>query len=504
MKVVSLFAGCGGLDLGFEKAGFDVIWANEFDKSIHATYALNHPNTKLCTSDIRDLASKDIPDCDGIIGGPPCQSWSEGGKQRGIEDPRGQLFLDYIRIVSEKKPKFFLIENVQGILEEKHKKALDGFLSLLKSAGYNVTFELLNAADYKVPQDRFRVFFIGIRNDLKNKFTFPQAVCSEPITLRKAIGDIVETPRFYCNESVLSEHPTRLNHDVYTGSYDQKYMSRNRVRSWDEPSFTMQAQARNAPQHPQAPKMPFLSSGDRCFAKGYEHLYRRLSVRECARIQTFPDSFHFVYEDVRDGYKMVGNAVPPRLAWYLAEQLKAAFEQPIIRNKTEIPKQSIIEEINVSGLIEKYHVTIIENTAAPIINDGTDIDKTKNVLISLIPSDCNLQYEDHAGRIYYTGKKFPSTIALNELYYFMPYIKGKGIKDLYFIKIARLGSKQEICPQSQDNDVRLVFDLVFVKQLFTDYFPIHLNIWHTFTDTKISKLYRMSEAIETDEEDIHI
>ena len=89
MDIISLFAGCGGLDLGFEKAGFNVIWANEFDASIHETYRLNHPNTILNTSDIRSLRGSDIPDCDGIIGGPPCQAWSEGGKSLGIEDPRG-------------------------------------------------------------------------------------------------------------------------------------------------------------------------------------------------------------------------------------------------------------------------------------------------------------------------------------------------------------------------------------------------------------------------------
>ena len=113
MKIVSLFAGCGGLDYGFERAGFDVIWANEFDETIHATYRHNHPNTILNTQDIRSIRGEDVPDCDGIIGGPPCQAWSEGGKQRGMEDPRGQLFLEYIRIVREKHPKFFLIENVK-------------------------------------------------------------------------------------------------------------------------------------------------------------------------------------------------------------------------------------------------------------------------------------------------------------------------------------------------------------------------------------------------------
>lgn len=145
------------------------------------------------------------------------------------------------------------------------------------------------------------------------------------VTLKEAIGDIIENPRFFNEEMVMSEHPTRRNHDVYTGSYDAKYMARNRVRSWNEQSFTIQAQARNEPQHPQAPKMTYISPDVRIFAKGYEQLYRRLSVRECARIQSFPDSFVFIYTDIKDGYKMVGNAVPPRLAYALALQVRKAI-----------------------------------------------------------------------------------------------------------------------------------------------------------------------------------
>lgn len=327
MKIVSLFSGCGGLDLGFKKAGFNIIWANEYDKTIHKTYRYNHPTTTLNTSDIRTLKKQDIPDCDGIIGGPPCQSWSEGGKGLGLEDPRGQLFLEFIRIVEIKKPKFFVIENVQGILDDKHKESLDNFIKKLCEIGYNVTYKRLNSADYKIPQDRYRVFFVGLRNDLNHKFNYPKAACISHITLQQAIGDIIEIPRFYNDEVVCGEHTTRFNHDVFIGEYDDKFMSRNRVRGWNETSFTIQAQARNTPLHPQAPKMTYISSSKRIFAKGYEHLYRRLSIRECARIQTFPDNFKFFYENIKDGYKMVGNAVPPRLAWYLALEIKEAFKE---------------------------------------------------------------------------------------------------------------------------------------------------------------------------------
>lgn len=504
MDIVSLFAGCGGLDLGFEKAGFNVVWANEYDESIHETYRFNHPNTILNTCDIRTLTGDDIPDCDGIIGGPPCQAWSEGGKQLGIEDPRGQLFLDYIRIVKDKKPKFFLIENVQGILDNKHKESLSSFMNILCEAGYRISYELLNAADYKIPQDRFRVFFIGIRNDLSNKYVFPNAVSSEPITLRQAIGDITESPRYYCDNKVEGNHPKRMNHDVYTGSYDAKYMARNRVRGWDETSFTIQAQARNAPQHPQAPKMVYVSSSQRIFAKGFEHLYRRLSVRECARIQTFPDNFRFIYNDVKDGYKMVGNAVPPRLARYLAIQMKKAFSDIMnieVSERKELSQQTVntldIQEIaqeNNGAILNNLKFTL--NTETDNNGDGIPVDKSKRVLLSLVKPDNVEHYKNHSAKIYYTGKRFPATIALNKLYYFMPYMKGMGVKDLYFIKIARVGTKSEVHPKCDDNSFRLVFEIEFVKQLFTDYLPIHLNIWRTFTDTTMEALLKMNEMEE--------
>ena len=497
MNIVSLFAGCGGLDLGFEKAGFNVVWANEYDKSIHETYRLNHPNTILNTRDIRTLTGDDIPDCDGIIGGPPCQAWSKGGKQLGIEDPRGQLFLDFIRIVKEKKPKFFLIENVQGILDDKHKDSLSCFLNILREAGYRISYELLNAADYKIPQDRFRVFFIGIRNDLSNNYVFPNAVSSGPITLKQAIGDITETPRYYCDNKVEGDHPSRMNHDVYTGPYDAKYMARNRVRGWDEVSFTMQAQARNAPQHPQAPKMVFISSSQRIFAKGFEHLYRRLSVRECARIQTFPDNFRFIYDDVKDGYKMVGNAVPPRLAWYLAIQMKKAFaDQMTISKEEKNQVRQAFKQVPIIKIAEQYPKHIVNNTNLAFVRDLTGLELDKRVLISLVKPYSVEHYIDHSAKIYYTGKKFPTTVALNKLYYFMPYIKGLGIRDLYLIKIARVGTKQEVHPECADNDFRLVFEIQYIKQLFEGYRPVHLNIWRTFTDTTMKALLKMDEIEE--------
>ncbi len=336
MKIASFFAGCGGLDLGFEQAGFQVIWANEYDKTIHKTYQENHPNTHLCKLDIRDLKGVDIPDCDGFIGGPPCQSWSEGGKQLGLEDERGLLFFEYIRLIKEKRPKFFLIENVQGILNDKHFSTFLSFLYVLEEAGYVVNYSLLNAADYHIPQDRYRVFIVGFLKDLNSKFNFPKPLGKPYITLAKAIGDILESPRSYTIEDVNQEYNKWLNHDVFVGPWDEKFMARNRVRSWDETSFTIQAQAKNCPLHPQAPKMKYVSQNRRAFIPGKEHLYRRLSVRKCARIQSFPDKFRFFYDKVKDGYKMVGNAVPPRLAKLLAFSIKETLDSIQVRETETI------------------------------------------------------------------------------------------------------------------------------------------------------------------------
>lgn len=321
MNIVSFFSGAGGLDLGFKRAGFNVIWANEYDKDIWETYERNHEDTKLDKRSITDIQSTEIPDCIGIIGGPPCQSWSGAGTLRGINDKRGQLFYDFIRILRDKKPLFFLAENVAGMLLPVHRQALDNIKKLFKESGYNLSFQLLNACDYEVPQDRKRVFFIGYRNDIGLEFEFPKPPTSiKRVFLKTAIEDLKDKaiPALK-NQRTNGENCKVSNHEYMTGGFSTIYMSRNRVRSWDEVSFTIQAGGRHAPLHPQAPKMKFIEENVRQFVEGQENLYRRLSIRECARIQTFPDSFIFYYKNLMAGYKMVGNAVPVNLAYNLAK-----------------------------------------------------------------------------------------------------------------------------------------------------------------------------------------
>jgi len=325
MNLISLFSGCGGLDLGFEKAGFNVAVANEFDPTIWATFKANHPNTKLIEGDIRKIKDTDFPDdIDGIIGGPPCQSWSEAGAQRGIDDLRGQLFYEYIRILKSKQPKFFLAENVSGMLLGRHSEAVKNIIEMFKECGYNVTVTLVNAKDYGVPQERKRVFYIGFRNDLNIDFKFPQGSTKDnnkKITLRDTIWDLQFTAvpagdKNYHNPNAVN------NNEYFTGAFSPIFMSRNRVKSWDEQAFTVQASGRQCQIHPQAPKMVKVGIDQYAYAKGYESLYRRMTVREIARIQGFPDTFKFIYNNVNDGYKMIGNAVPINLAYEIALSIK--------------------------------------------------------------------------------------------------------------------------------------------------------------------------------------
>lgn len=324
MNIISLFSGAGGLDLGFSKAGFRTIVANEWDKKITPTFRTNFPNVELIEGDIRKIDSTKFPDdIVGIIGGPPCQSWSEAGSLKGIEDKRGQLFYEYIRIIRDKQPLFFVAENVSGMLAGRHRAAVKEFISMFDQIGYDVNLKLLNAKDFCVAEDRERVFFVGFRKDLNIlSFNYPT-----PLETRLTLKDVIWDLR---NSAIAAKERNKTNgsncivanHEYFIGSFSPIFMSRNRVRGWDEAGFTVQASGRQCQLHPQAPKMEHIGINRFRFIPGYEHLYRRMTVREVARLQGFPDSFKFIYEDVDYGYKMVGNAVPVNLAYYVAMQIK--------------------------------------------------------------------------------------------------------------------------------------------------------------------------------------
>ena len=199
---------------------------------------------------------------------------------------------------------------------------------MFKECGYDLTVSLVNAKDYGVPQERRRVFYIGFRRDLGVRFKFPRGSTADDkkkLTLRDTIWDLQFTAvpagaRNYHNPKAIN------NNEFFTGAFSPIFMSRNRVKGWDEQAFTVQASGRQCQLHPQAPKMKFIEQNKREFVKGKEHLYRRMTIREIARIQGFPDDFKFIYNYTDDAYKMIGNAVPVNLAYEVAVAIKEALQ----------------------------------------------------------------------------------------------------------------------------------------------------------------------------------
>lgn len=318
MKIASFFSGVGGLDLGFTNAGFELVFANDNWKGCWETFEKNH-GIKIDKRSIVNVKPEDIPDVVGFVGGPPCQSWSLAGRMKGINDPRGKLFWNYVELIEKKQPLFFLAENVPGILSNRHKPEFMKLIKRFWDIGYVVSFMIMDSRYYEAPQERKRVIIVGYHKKLKKKFEFPKGH-GRWVTLKEAIGDLPEA-KPASEKNKANGNLEIPNHEYMNGGFSTIYMSRNRVRGWDEQSFTIQAGGRHAPCHPKAPKMKFIEKDKRIFVPGKEHLYRRLSIRECARIQTFPDDFIFYYNSVADGYKMVGNAVPVKLAEALANKI---------------------------------------------------------------------------------------------------------------------------------------------------------------------------------------
>lgn len=242
-------------------------------------------------------------------------------------------------------------------------------------------------------------------------------------------------------------------------------MNKGRAMNLDEPCNTVSAHLAKVS----------LNSTDPVFM--VNNRYRRFSTREAARIQSFPDSFKLDCVSQGRQYKAIGNAVPPVMMWHIIKSLQ---------------KVLIVHQLDFATTIEQYPGNIVEQVIdfQQHTDNGTiNYDKDKNVLISYVKADNVEQYLDQSAKIYYTGKKFPATVALNKLYYFMPYFKGRGIRDLYFIKIARVGTRKEGQPDNDPNDFRLVFEIEFIGELFPDYHPINLEIWRTFTDTTMKELF---------------
>ncbi|MCM1315428.1 MAG: DNA cytosine methyltransferase [Prevotella sp.] len=321
LKVISLFSGCGGMDLGFkgdfnifdkffEKNPYDIIFANDILQRACDTYTHNF-NHKACCCDIKELDYSVLPKADIVIGGFPCQDFSLAGKRKGLDADRGRLYIEMKKVIEYIKPMTFVAENVDGIRRNKagnDTSALDVILDDFRSLEYNVVYRVLNAADYGVPQNRIRVIIVGIRNDLQKKIKYPAPTNGDTlfVTAKDAIDDLWDM----IDKTQIKNHTSK---DYSKAKfYPGKTMQGNCQIKADKPAPTIRSEHHgNIEGHYRTtkPETPDDVTG-----------WRRLSVRECARLQTFPDNFEFPVSS-SDAYKQIGNAVPPVLAWHIARAL---------------------------------------------------------------------------------------------------------------------------------------------------------------------------------------
>lgn len=312
LKVVSLFSGCGGTDLGIE-GGFyyldkeykrhntEIIFANDFDKNACDIFNANF-GVKCINSDIKDINEDSIPVHDILTGGFPCQSFSivaQNPPRLGYKDEKGKLFFEMVRILKHKKPTVFIAENVKGILSANEKRAFPLILINFEEAGYKITWDILNAAEYGIPQKRERVFIVGVRNDINYKFVFPSPTTKDThVPLKKALLDDNKIPEKYFFSQRAIEGLLRSN----------QAMNKGRVQNIEKPCNTVGAHLA---------KISLNSTDPVIITKGK---YRRFLPREVARIQSFPDSFKLIGSETAQ-YRALGNAISPVLMWHITNEI---------------------------------------------------------------------------------------------------------------------------------------------------------------------------------------
>ncbi len=307
MKVVSLFSGAGGLDLGFSMAGHDIIWANDSYEDAVRTYQKNIGD-HIILGDIHDISVSDIPDCDIVIGGFPCQGFSVANMKRHVGDERNELYKQLIRIIQAKRPKFFLAENVKGIINLGKGEVFKMILSDFNAMGYHVQYKVLNAADYGVPQIRQRVIIVGVRDDIKWEYRYPLSTHSKDGT--------DHLPQWVSVSEALSDIPDPdEDNDIPNHTYSKYKLNINgyighRLLDPDKPAPTVTARGDNRGgvvilPHPNGK--------------------RRMSCRELASVQSFPVNYKFEGNN-SSVYRQIGNAVPPLLAYAVAKEFNKYTE----------------------------------------------------------------------------------------------------------------------------------------------------------------------------------
>lgn len=479
-KVASLFCGCGGSDLGmlggfnylgkdYEKLDFEIAYAVDFDGYAVETYNLNFSHHAVC-EDVKDVDFSKLPDVDIMIGGFPCQSFSTVNPTKDTNDDRANLYKQIVRFLTIKRPKYFICENVKGLVTLQKGAIIEKIIKEFKSVGYNVKYRIMKAVEFGIPQRRERVIIVGIRDDIAYNYTYPNALFHEGnyVPLNAVIENLaISEEKYYFSQRAVQGVKNAKNN-----------MKRGLWQDLNAPCLTITSHLAKTSMNSRDPIL---------LVNPEKELYRRFTPREAARIQSFPDDFQLNKSEAKS-YKQIGNAVPPVMMWYVAKALQEAIKKQMVMKKKSIPL------LNFYNVVEKHPDGIVFKNKLDLLSKD-DVDLSKNVLVSMVKSDNIEQYLDRSAKVYYTGKRFPSTVALNKLYYFMPYMKRKGIRDLYFIKIARIGTRKEGQPDEDKNDFRLVFEIEFVGQLFDDYKPIKLDIWRTFTDTTIDMIIKNKNVL---------
>lgn len=339
MKVIDLFCGIGGLSLGFEQAGFEIISAVDMWKDAVVTYNHNHINKVAKTLTVEDFNVQELPELvkkhhiSGIIGGPPCQGFSTVGK-RDINDPRNQMYLEFYKAVKIVSPDFFLIENVKGMLTLNKGAFVKDLIERFgeNGLGYNISYQLLNAADYGVPQNRYRVFYVGLK---KGVFNFPKPY-DYKLTAKDGISDLEGTSNGEYKTPPQNEYQRIMRRDCnlimnqdYTNHTDQTISIISMIPDGgnikDLPAEYWQVRKYNKAFERMGSFKPSntIDTGHRNY---FHYAEPRIpTVRESARIQSFPDSFEIIGTRGSQ-YKQVGNAVPPMLANIIATELKKRIQ----------------------------------------------------------------------------------------------------------------------------------------------------------------------------------
>lgn len=569
IRVVELFAGVGGFRIGLEGASdhFKTIWFNQWEPSTqhqdaHIVYQARFGNKSHSNVDINLVKTTDIPDCDLMVGGFPCQDYSVAAtlsKSGGIEGKKGVLWWQIYRILNEKgdkRPQYVFFENVDRLLNSPADQRGRDFAIILASLadlGYCVEWRVINAADYGMPQRRRRTYILGYLKDsvvankiedkrlwilhdgvLANAFQFTAKEASESIFTIE--GSIQEVSKHF-NEAKKDESPfgdagVMINREVYSVDAipvydgprimlgdvlvdeqfvpDEFFIDASELPKWEYEKGAKKIERTSKegykyifteggmafPDPLDKPSRTMITGEGGNAPSRFKHVvqtpsgrYRRLIPLELERLNMFPDN-HTYHYDVSDGKRafLMGNALVCGIVEEVGKSLyrfiydeAPVSSNPINRQRDAQPK------LDFALFDSDEHEVLVKN----VIKKTYTKDVTKRLLVGFVKAD-NIKYfeSNDPEKIYYTGPigTFPSTIALNKLYYFMPYIAGKGIRDLYLIKIARMGYRKEGQLDADPQDVRLVFELTFLEQLFPDYQKITFNHGYAFRDTTLGRV----------------